>query len=61
MKEITGYTPVTLMRELNKEQTKAAELPGFDHDKFLEDVKNSTDRSSFIHTSEEMKKMRKNQ
>jgi len=34
-------------------------LPAFDRDKFLEDVKDSTDRSSFIFTPEEMKKMRK--
>ena len=31
----------------------------FDRDKFLEAAKESTDRSSFIYTPEEMKKMRK--
>lgn len=60
MKEITGYTPVTLIRELNKEQTKDTEWPAFDRDKFLEAAKQSTDSSSFIYTPEEMKKMRKN-
>jgi len=43
----------------NKERAKDSKLPTFNRNKFLEDVKDSTDRSSFIYTPEEMKKMRK--
>lgn len=43
----------------NKERAKESKLPTFDRDKFLQDVKDSTDRSSFIYSPEEMKKMRK--
>lgn len=43
----------------NKEAAKDAKWPAFDRDKFLNDVKDSTDRSSFLHTFEEMKKMRR--
>ena len=61
MKAITGYTPITLMRELNKEgQKDSPEWPSFDKNKFLEENKKWDDRSSFILTPEEMKKMREN-
>ena len=61
MKAITGYTPITLMRELNKEgQKDSPEWPSFDKNKFLEENKKWDDRSSFILTPDEMKKMREN-
>lgn len=61
MKAITGYTPITLIRELNKEgQKDSPEWPSFDKNKFLEESKKWDDRSSFILTPEEMRKMREN-
>lgn len=61
MKAITGYTPITLMRELNKEgQKNSPEWASFDKNKFLEESKKWDDRSSFILTPDEMKKMREN-
>lgn len=59
MQEITGYTPITLLRELNKEGTKDTEWPAFDRDKFLQKSEDMMDNSSFIYSPEEMKKMRK--